>query len=126
MGTNLKAAMFAAMMMFAALSAAAEVASPMVTNDPLMKQIMSHQLTQAAGGVTGAVRIGSGPAITLSLIDPLAPLKPVEGLVEKPSAEKPVVEKQVKAKAGRKVRRADEQLTKMSEDKRSADWAGRK
>jgi hypothetical protein len=126
MGTNLKAAMFTATMMFAALSAAADVTSPMVANDPLMKQIMSHQLTQAAGGVTGAVRIGSGQAITLSLIDPLAPLKPVEGLVGKPVVEKPVVEKQAKAKAGRKTRRADEQLTKMSEDRRSADWAGRK
>lgn len=121
MGTNLKATMFATMMMFAALSAAAEVTSPTVTSDPLMKQIMSRQLTQAASGVTGVVRIGSGQAITLSLIDPLAPLKPVEGLVEKP-----IVEKHAKAKAGRKVRRADEQLTKMSEDKRSADWTGRK
>jgi hypothetical protein len=126
MGTNLKTAMFAATMMFAALSAAAEVTSPMVANDPLMKQIMSHQLTQAAGGVTGAVRLGSGQAITLSLIDPLAPLKPVDGLVEKPIVERPVVEKHAKAKSGRKVRRADEQLSKMSEDKRSADWAGRK
>ena len=122
MGTNLKAAMFAAMMMFAALSAAAEVASPMVTNDPLMKQIMSRQLTQAAGGVTRRahrLRPGDRPQPHR----PSRPLKPVEGLVEKPSAEKPVVEKQVKAKAGRRSRRADEQLTKMSEDKRSADWA---
>lgn len=112
----LKTAAFAAMTMLAALTASAEVSSPMVANDPLMKQIMSRQLTQATGGVTGAVRIGSGQAITLSMIDPLAPLKPVEGLVEKP----------VKAKAGRKARRADDQLKKMSEEKRAADWAGRK
>ena len=109
-------AAFTAMTMLAALSASAEVSSPMVANDPLMKQIMSRQLTQEAGGVTGAVRIGSGQAITLSLIDPLAPLKPVAGLVEKP----------VKPKAGRKVRRADEQLKKMSDEKRAADWTGRK
>jgi hypothetical protein len=102
--------------MLASLSASAETASPMVANDPLMKQIMSRQLTQAAGGVTGAVRIGSGQTIELSLIDPLAPLAPAEGLVAKP----------VKAKAVRKVRRADEQLKKMSDEKRGADWAGRK
>lgn len=115
MGTNLKTAMFAAMMMLAALPAAAEMNTPTVTHDPLMKQIMSRQLT-LGGGVTGAVRIGSGQSITLSLIDPLAPLKPAEGLVEKPA----------KAKDARKVRRADEQLKKMSGEKRAADWTGRK
>lgn len=120
MGTNLKTAMFAAMMMLAALPAVAEMNTPTVTHDPLMKQIMSRQLT-LGGGVTGAVRIGSGQSITLSLIDPLAPLKPVEGLVERP-----VIEKPAKAKAHRKVRRADEQLKKMSEEKRGADWTGRK
>ncbi len=116
MRTEIKTAIFAAMMTLAALPAAAEVKSPMVAHDPLMSQIMSRQLTLAAGGVTGAVRIGSGQAITLSLIDPLAPLQPVEGLVAKP----------VKAKAARKVRRADEQLKKMSDEKRAADWSGRK
>ncbi|MDD5303733.1 MAG: hypothetical protein PHS14_11580 [Elusimicrobia bacterium] len=116
MGINLKTAMFAAMTLLAALPAAAETTSPMVAHDPLMNQIMSKQLTLPGGGVTGSVRIGSGQAITLSLVDPLAPLKPVEGLVAKP----------VKAKARRKVRRADEQLKKMSEEKHAADWAGRK
>lgn len=115
MATNIKTAMFAAMMTMTALSAAAEVHSPIVTNDPLMKQILSRQLTQVAGGVTGAVRIGSGQAITLSLIDPLAPLKPAEGLVAKP----------VKMKAPRKIN--DQQLLKkLSDEKRAADWAGRK
>lgn len=116
MRTKIKTAMLAAMTMMAALSAAAEVTTPTVAHDPLMNQIMRRQLTQPDGGVTGSVRIGSGQAITLSLIDPLAPLKPIEGLAAKPA----------KAKARRKVRRADEQLKKMSEDKRSADWAGRK
>jgi hypothetical protein len=115
MRTELKLALIAGMMM-AALSAAAEVTSPTVAHDPLMNQIMSKQLTLAGGGVTGAVRIGSGQAITLSLVDPLAPLKPVEGLVEKP----------VKAKARRKPRNVREQLKKLSEDERRADWAGRK
>lgn len=116
MGTKLQTALFAAIAMLAALSASAETATPTLAHDPLMRQIMSRQLTQAAGGVTGAVRIGSGQAITLSIVDPLAPLKPVEGLVEKPA----------KAKAGRKPRRAEEQLKKMSEEKRRADWTGRK
>ena len=115
MRNAIKTAAFAAMTMLAALTASAEVSSPMVANDPLMKQIMSRQLT-LGGGVTGAVRIGSGQAITLSLLDPLAPLQPAEGLVEKPA----------KAKDTRKVRRADEQLKKMSGEKRSADWTGRK
>ncbi len=112
-----RTALIAAMTMLAALSTAAETAAPTLAQDPLMKQIMSRQLTQIAGGVTGAVRIGSGQAIPLSLIDPLAPLKPVEGLAEKP----------VKSKARpRKLRRADEQLKKMSDDERRADWAGHK
>jgi hypothetical protein len=120
MKIELKTAAIAAMMMLAALTASAETASPMVSNDPLMKQIMSRQLTQITGGVTGAVRIGSGQAITLSMIDPLAPLQPAEGLVEKPAPAP------ARTKASRKPRRADEQLKKMSDDKRAADWAGRK
>ncbi|MBI2387267.1 MAG: hypothetical protein HYV14_14840 [Elusimicrobia bacterium] len=120
MGTKLMTAMFAALLTMAALSASAEVTSPTVTHDPLMRQIMSHQLTMPAGGVTGSTRLGSGQAITISLVDPLAPLKPVAGLAEK-TAEKPA-----KAKAARKVRRADEQLRKMSDEKRAADWSGRK
>lgn len=123
MGNKIKTAALAAMMMLAALSASAETASPIVAHDPLLKQIMSRQLTLITGGVTGSVRIGSGQAITLSMIDPLAPLQPVEGLVEKPIVE--AVEKPAKA-AGRKARRADEQLKKMSGEKRAADWSGRK
>lgn len=114
MGTGLKTAMIVTALL-AALSAAAETASPTVAHDPLMNQIMSRQLTMPDGGVTGSTRLGSGQAITLSLVDPLAPLKPAEGLVEKP----------IKAKR-RKTRRADAQLRKMSEDERRADWAGRK
>ena len=116
MGTKIKTAMFAALLTMAALSASAEVTTPTVNHDPLMRQIMSLQLTSPAGGVTGSTRLGSGQAISLSLVDPLAPLKPVEGLAQKP----------VKAKASRKVRRADEQLRKMSDEKRAADWSGRK
>lgn len=109
-------AMFAATLLLAALPAAAEVKTPTVTHDPLMSQIMSRQLTLHAGGVTGSTRLGSGQAITLSIVDPLAPLQPVAGLAAKPA----------KPKASRKARRADEQLKKMSEEKRAADWSGRK
>jgi hypothetical protein len=119
MGIKLTTAMFAAMTALTALSASAEVTAPTVNNDPLMRQIMSRQLTLPAGGVTGLARLGSGQAIPLSLVDPLAPLKPVAGLAPAAAASP------AKAKAARKVRRADEQLRKMSEEKRAADWNGR-
>ena len=133
MKNAIKLATISALILLAALPAIAEVANPTLTHDPLMKQIMSKQLTMPDGGVTGAVRIGSGQAITLNLVDPLTTaaeplkdavadpkaltgLKPVEGLVVKPA----------KAKARRKIHRADEQLKKFSHDERRADWAGRK
>lgn len=115
MRSKFKTAIFAALPILTALSAAAEGTIPLAVHDPLMSQIMSRQLTLPAGGITGSVRIGSGQAITLLLVDLLAPLKPVAGLVEKTA----------KANAPRKIRRADEQLKKMSEDARRADWAGR-
>jgi hypothetical protein len=117
MRIELRTAMIAAALMAGALSAAAETAVPTIAHDPLMNQIMSRQLTLPAGGVTGSTRLGSGEAITLNMIDPLAPLRPAEGLVEKPA---------VKAKAVRKVRRTVDQLRKMSRDDRRADWSGRK
>lgn len=116
MVTKLKTATFAALLTMAALSSSAEVTAPTVTHDPLMRQIMSRQLTLPAGGVTGSARLGSGQAIELNVADPLAPLQPAAGLAPKP----------VKAKESRKVRRADEQLRKMSAEKRAADWNGRK
>lgn len=115
----LKTTALAAILAMTASSAAAEVKSPTVAHDPLMTAIMSRQLTLPAGGVTGSTRLGSGEAITLSIADPLAPLQPVAGLVEKP-APKAVV------KASKKARRADEQLRKLSDEKRAADWSGRK
>ncbi|PIR15230.1 MAG: hypothetical protein COV48_15495 [Elusimicrobia bacterium CG11_big_fil_rev_8_21_14_0_20_64_6] len=119
MRTSIKTALLAAMTMLAALPAAAELSTPAIAHDPLMNQIMSKQLTLPGGGVTGVVRIGSGQAIALRLIDPLAPLQPAAGLVAKSTSA-------VKAKDARKARRADEQLKKMSEEKRRADWSGRK
>lgn len=129
----IKAAAFTAMTMLAALRAPAETTSASLNHDPLTNQIMSRQLTVAGGGVTGAVRIGSGQSIALNLADPLSGssdtlkdavadpkaldgLKPAEGLAPKA----------VKPKSRRKIRRATEQLKKMSDDERRADWAGRK
>ena len=134
MKTAYMTALFSAMIMLASTRAGAEASNTTLTNDPLMKQIMSRQLTVPGGGVTGAVRIGSGQTITLSLIDPLsavsgeplkdavadpkalAGLKPAAGLAAKP----------VKSKSRRKVRRDSELLKKMSDDERRADWSGRK
>jgi len=131
MKTAIKTAVMSALLLTGAARAFAETANPALTHDPLMKQILSKQLTTPGGGVTGAVRIGSGQAITLNLADPLAPaelkdavadpkalsgLKPAEGLADKPH----------KAKTRRKVRRDSELLKKMSDDERRADWSGRK
>lgn len=127
MRTAIKTAAIAAGVMLSALAASAEVNGAIVA-DPLMKQILSRQLTAAAGGVTGAVRLGSGQTIELSMVDPLAPLKPVEGLVAKRVEAAPEASEDApaKAKASRRARRADEQLRKMSDEKRAADWVGRK
>jgi len=114
---TLQTTVIAALLMMTALTAAAEVKSPTLAHDPLMKAIMSRQLTLPAGGVTGSTRLGSGQAITLNIVDPLAPLQPVAGLVEKPAAQ---------VKPARKARRAAEQLRKMNDEKRAADWSGRK
>lgn len=117
MGTKLMTATFAVLALLAARPSYAEVTTPMVTQDPLMRQIMSRQLTLPSGGVTGSARLGSGQAIAIKVTDPLAPLKPVEGLAPAPVKEKAAV---------RKVRNADAQLKKMSGEKRAADWSGRK
>lgn len=114
MKTLLKTAMFAAMALAAALPASAEISAPALTHDPLMKLIV-RQLATPGGGLSGVTRLGSGQAIPLQIADPLAPLAPAEGLVEKPA----------KAKTARKPRRAVDELKKMSGDKHRADWNGR-
>lgn len=122
-----------AMMVLAATAALAETA-PTTVQDPLMKQIMSRQLTQQNGGVTGVVRIGSGEAISLSIVDPLTPvsapadlkdavkdetvlrgLKVADGLTVKPAKQR-----------RRKARNAGEQLHKLGDEGRKADWSGAK
>ena len=131
MKTSIKTALLTTMVLLAALHAAAEVSSPALTHDPLTNQIMSKQLTLSGGGVTGAVRIGSGQSITLNL-DPLSAAEPLKDAVADPKALtglKPVeglAVKPVKAKSRRKIHRVSEQLKKMSSDERRADWSGRK
>lgn len=121
--------LLAAALLLAALRAPAETTA---VSDPLMKQIMSRQLTQDNGGVTGAVRIGSGEAIVLSLADPLAPAPDLKDAVADPKALdglKPAAglkPKLAKAKTRRKPRNAGEQLRKLSDEERKADWSGRK
>lgn len=117
----------AAAILAAALGAANVHAEPApLAHDPLTNAIMSKQLTLPDGGVTGAVRIGSGQAIALNLASPLvepaaalkdavadktalAPLKVAEGL------------KPAKAKK-RRLRHDREKLEDLSGAGRRADW----
>lgn len=106
----------------AALNVAAVPEETTMGHDPLMRRIMSEQLTQSNGGLTGAVRIGSGESITLTgehptVIDPPPPLKPASGLAVKPAKARP---------RQKSPRRADEQLKALSTAERRADWSGRK
>ena len=80
---------------------------PMIMDtDALSRQILT-KTTQENGGVTAAVRVGSGQVVALRITDPsiaLAPLKPAAGLVPKPA----------KAKR-RAARRAAEQLKRVAD-----------
>lgn len=104
--------------MMTATAAFAEVSPASIASDPLLKKIQSLALT--GNPVTAAVRSGDGQAIPLN-IDPLAPLKPAEGLTEKPEA--PAKTKARKKAAARNTR---EKLKEMAGDERRADWSGRK
>jgi hypothetical protein len=123
-------ALILSMLLLGASRASAEAA---LAHDPLTKQIMRSELTSSGGGVTAAVRLGSGQTIVLDLADPLT--SPPSGLKDavadtkalgglKPAAG--LAPKAEKTKTRRKVRRDSELLRKMSDDGRKADWAGRK
>ena len=91
----------------------------MLGNDPLTRQILT-KTAQANGGVTAAVRVGSGQVIELKLADisadplpaqmapaavsPAVPLKPAAGLAPKAA----------KAKAKKPIKRAVDQLKRVS------------
>lgn len=105
----MKALLLTAAMLAAALPCAAAMPAA-IDQDPLMRQILSKQLTHPNGGVTAAVAVkGAANGISLELADPLAPLQPAEGLVERPAAQVPA--KKGKAKP---ARRADEQAERLA------------
>lgn len=92
-------------MMLAAAPASAAMPGAEIIQDPLMIQIRAKQLTQVNGGITAAVAVkGAAKGIELELVDPLAPLAPVEGLTERPAPAK---------KKARPAKRAGEQAEKL-------------
>ena len=109
-----------AMTVFGAVSARAEMPQ-MLGNDPLTRQILA-KTEQANGGVTAAVRLGSGQAVELKLSDissapfaaPMAPaaaspleaLKIADGLAPTPAP--------AKEKAKKDSRRASVQLKRIA------------
>jgi hypothetical protein len=123
----MKNAILTAAMMMLALGAGAEGIPQLMGSDPLSRQILS-KTAQENGGVTAAVRVGSGQVIALQIADvssapvnaALAPaaaspaigLKPAEGLAEKPV--KP-------AKNKKAVKRAVEQLKRAAAAKNLAE-----
>lgn len=99
------------MLLIAALAAAEPAGShnnpSLVSQDPLMRQILHKQLTSSNGGVITAVRVGSGQSV--ELVDPLAPLKPVIKPAPAPKKAAP-------------VKKADEQLKFLSKPEGYRSW----
>jgi hypothetical protein len=132
MTTALKTALLSAFLLSGASRAFAEAANPTLTHDPLMKKIMNCELTLPGGGRTGAVRLGSGEAIPLILVNPLSPSEPLKDAVADPEAltglkpAKGLAAKAVKAAPRRKFHNDSALLKKMAADKHHADWPGRK
>lgn len=101
----MKALLLTAAMLAAPLPSAAAMPA-VIDQDPLMKQILSKQLTHPNGGVTAAVAVkGAANGISLELADPLAPLKPAEGLVRRPDP--------AKKRKAKPSRRAGEQAERL-------------
>lgn len=118
-----------AAMLAAALPAAAAMPAA-IDQDPLMKQILSRQLTHPNGGVTAAVAVkGAANGIHLELADPLAPLQPASGLVERPAAAEAVLVHHRGKKGGKykPARRAGEQAENLEAagDAATFDRAGK-
>ena len=121
----MKIAVMTAALMLAALGARAEMPQ-MLGTDPLSRQILT-KTAQANGGVTAAVRVGTGQSIELKLTDvsstpfaaKMAPaataaylaLNPAPGLAPKPA----------KAKAKKAPKRAVDQLKHVSAAKSWTD-----
>lgn len=123
----MKNAILTAAMMMLALGAGAEGMPQILGSDPLSRQILT-KTAQANGGITAAVRVASGQVIALQLAEVssapfaarLAPAaaSPDEGL--KTAAG--LAPKARKAKAKKPVKRADEQLKRVSKTK---SWSGK-
>lgn len=127
----MKIAVMTAALLLAALGARAEMPQ-MLGNDPLSRQILT-KTAQENGGVTAAVRVGTGQTIELKLIEAnastsanpftvkMAPaatdaylqLKPAAGLVAKPA--------KAKAKKEKAPKHAVDQLKKVSAAKSWTD-----
>lgn len=73
------------------------------SNDPLMRQIQRRLLRDGAVPAYAAVKDEKGQTISVPLIDPLAPLRPVDGLA-------PTTPTQPQAAPSKPVREADRQL----------------
>lgn len=71
----------------------------LVSQDPLMRQILLKQLTQTNGGITTAVRVASGQSVELPAADPLSPLKSAVPAAkkQKPAPEVKKADEQAKA-----------------------------
>lgn len=104
----------------------AHAAAEATAQDPLSRQIFTRQITQDNGGVTAAVRVGSGQAVELKLIDVNAAPAELKDAVADPKALTglPTASGLTPAKATRKAakkrpaRRASEQLKAV----RRAGW----
>lgn len=121
-------ALLTAALALTALGARAEMPQ-MLGTDPLSRQILT-KTAQENGGVTAAVRVGSGQALELKLADVssapfaahMAPAASSPDLALKPAAG--LAPKASKAKAKRAPRRAVDQLKRVSKADKS--WGDRR
>ena len=120
----MKNALMTAVLMLAALGARAEMPQ-MLGTDPLSRQILT-KTAQENGGVTAAVRVGSGQAIELKLSDlsfPAAQLAPAAAspvLNLKPAAG--LTRKSAKTKTRKPARRAVDQLKRAAAAAAGKSW----
>jgi hypothetical protein len=120
----MKAWILSSALLLSALGARAEGMPQILGTDPLTRQILA-KTAQENGGVTAAVRVGSGQVIVLKLPDAtalppaaLAPAAASPALALKPAAG--LAPKAAKAPARKSARRAVEQLKRVSVEK---SWA---
>ena len=121
----MKNAVLTAALILTALGAMAEGLPQMLGSDPLSIQILT-KTAQENGGVTAAVRVGSGQAIELKLSDlsfPAAQLAPAAAspvLNLKPAAG--LTRKSAKTKTRKPARRAVDQLKRAAAAAAGKSW----